>query len=460
MLGVESVAHYAAEWKRCRNILKKELGEVIVIPLLHLSPVGIADRTILRSMIDLASWYDDLEEVELKLIRNTRMNFMEVHLGRTERGPGWADTHMNSRMPVSLAADSTGTTAFVTGDWGRRPEQIPPLKEHGERHWFGLLIGEINREMRLGLDVNVSYARTLAAVRRTRDDVGPIAAVAIGASNAARTATALRKKGVKVVSLAKAGWKISEDTVAYKANELSQRADQDEILVLQCLDSNCFYVLEKSGAMAMPCRGDDGLVHIQGKVVVARGLQLENLLELLGPLLRERAGKLTILVCPSVRFLEACCHAHDSLSQEARKVEGERQLRELGSLRREVRSWLVRHDFHDVVLADPLEAAGAAKSVEKARELMYDAVHMKPAGYAALAGKIRELAQQWMMAKKRKGEAIAQPAGKRAKLEPTSGSGSGPGGPSGSASGKKKGGPYLLRSGPKGGEGAGTSARR
>jgi hypothetical protein len=102
---------------------------------------------------------------------------------------------MNSRMPISLAADSTGTRAFVTGGRGRRPEQIPPLTEHGEQHWFCLLIGEINREMRLGLDVNVSYARTLAAVRRTRDDVGPIAAVAIGASNAARTATAAEEEG-------------------------------------------------------------------------------------------------------------------------------------------------------------------------------------------------------------------------------------------------------------------------
>jgi hypothetical protein len=133
-----------------------------------------------------------------------------------------------------------------------------------------------------------------------------------------------------VTNLGKAGWKISEDSVAYMENELSQRAALDEILVLQCLDSNCFYVLEKSGAMAMPCRGDDGLVHIQGKVVVARGLQLENLLELLGPLLREREGKLTILVCPSVRFLKACCHAHEALSEEARNAEGERQLRELG----------------------------------------------------------------------------------------------------------------------------------
>jgi hypothetical protein len=103
MLGVESVAHYAAEWKKCRNILKQELGEVIVIPLLHLSPIGIEDRTTLRALIDMAAWYEDMDEVELKLIRNTRLNFMEVNLSRLERGPGWADTRINSRMPVSLA---------------------------------------------------------------------------------------------------------------------------------------------------------------------------------------------------------------------------------------------------------------------------------------------------------------------------------------------------------------------
>jgi hypothetical protein len=55
---------------------------------------------------------------------------------------------------------------------------------------------------------------------------------------------------------------------------------------------------------------------------------------------------------------------------------------------------------------------------------MNDAVHMKPAGYAALAGKIRELIQQWLVAKKRKGGAKVQPAGKRAKLELASGGGS------------------------------------
>ncbi len=42
---------------------------------------------------------------------------------------------------------------------------------------------------------------------------------------------------------------------------------------------------------------------------------------------------------------------------------------------------------------------------------------MKPAGFAALAGKIRELIQQWLLTKKRKGGSIEQPAGKRARTE-------------------------------------------
>jgi hypothetical protein len=100
----------------------------------------------------------------------------------------------------------------------------------------------------------------------------------------------------------------------------------------------------------------------------------------------------------------------------------------------------VRHGFHDVLLADPLEAAGAAKSVEKARDLMFDAVHMKPAGFAALAGKIRELIQQWLLTKKRKGGSIEQPAGKRARNDKAVGGWSGPGGqrlPRGGAKGGK-----------------------
>jgi hypothetical protein len=77
-------------------------------------------------------------------------------------------------------------------------------------------------------------------------------------------------------------------------------------------------------------------------------------------------------------------------------------LRELGSLRREVRNWLYKKELKNVVLADQLEASGAASSWDKAKGLMVDNVHMQPVGYAKLAMAIREAVQRWLVGQKRK----------------------------------------------------------
>jgi hypothetical protein len=330
-------------------------------------------------------------------------------------------------MPVSLAEDSTGTTAYVTGDWGKRPEKIGALTESGERHWVGLLIGEINRELKLGLATSVSFGRSLSAVKRVGEDVGKISAVTVGASNAARTAAALKRKGVETVPLGQAGWKISEDAVAYLENEMSLHVARSEFVVLHCLDSSVFYALEKSRAMTLPAVGQDGIYHVLGKVVVARGLQLEILLETLEPVLKLRSDMLTFLVCPTIRHIEACCTAHDSLSAEERRAEGERQLRELGSLRREVKTWLIKRGYSNTLMVDPLQAWAAAANIDRARENMRDAVHIQPAGYSRLAEKIKEMAKGWLLNRKRAGEVGIAPDSKRARVDQSQGRGDGRG---------------------------------
>jgi hypothetical protein len=51
--------------------------------------------------------------------------------------------------------------------------------------------------------------------------------------------------------LGQVGWRISEDAVAYLENELSLHIARSKFVVLHCLDSSVFYVLEKSGAMIL-----------------------------------------------------------------------------------------------------------------------------------------------------------------------------------------------------------------
>ncbi len=74
--------------------------------------------------------------------------------------------------------------------------------------------------------------------------VGKLPAVTVGASNASTTPAPLKSKGVMTTPFGKVGWRISEDSV-------------DEMLLLvavHCLNSSCFYIMEKSGAMTLPLR--------------------------------------------------------------------------------------------------------------------------------------------------------------------------------------------------------------
>jgi hypothetical protein len=49
-------------------------------------------------------------------------------------------------------------------------------------------------------------------------------------------------------------------------------ADQDYILVLQCLDNRYFFEMDSSGNIKRPKKGLDKKVHIAGKITLAKDL--------------------------------------------------------------------------------------------------------------------------------------------------------------------------------------------
>jgi hypothetical protein len=441
-MEVESAESYALKWKQGRNAIKRSLGDVMVIPVIPITPSGIRNRKAIRSLLDVSAWINDLEEPELRFIRNTRKNFEDVNLGRVDKGEGWADTHLNHRMPVALAEESMGTMPYCTGDWGIRPLAIGPMTEAGERFWILRLIWELNREMRMALGTTVSLSRTMAGINRIANDMSGLEVTCIGASNATRTTEALKRKGVKATLIGKTGWKLSNSSMAAAELELRREGRAEAPVVLHCLDGSVFFAVGKSGAMSIPARGKDGIVHVKGKVSVAKGLQLSQVMDQLEGFLEARKDMLTILVSPSVRFVRPCCLTHDNLPVEEKIEEGKRMLRELGSLRREIRNWLYKKGFRNVVLVDPLEANSAASSWDKAQELMADSVHMQNAGYSKLAGGIREALQNWLIGRKRKANEEQGAAEKKPRLGGGEGGpkgGKGPGGKGAGGKGKGRG---------------------
>jgi hypothetical protein len=95
-LVYDSVEHYSNQWKRCRNLLKKRFGDIIVLSGLPLSGAGIDNRDVVRGLIDVGVWFSSMEEHELKFMRNTRKGWEDVYLGRGRGGPGGRTTEPTS----------------------------------------------------------------------------------------------------------------------------------------------------------------------------------------------------------------------------------------------------------------------------------------------------------------------------------------------------------------------------
>jgi hypothetical protein len=119
-MEVESTESYAGKWKQGRNAIKRSLGDVMVIPVIPITPSGIRNRKAIRSLLDVSAWINDLEEPELRFIRNTRKNFEDVNLGRVDKG--WDGLTLTSttgcRCPWLRSPWAPCRIAQATGELG------------------------------------------------------------------------------------------------------------------------------------------------------------------------------------------------------------------------------------------------------------------------------------------------------------------------------------------------------
>jgi hypothetical protein len=268
----------------------------------------------------------------------------------------------------------------------------------------------------------------MSAVRRQAESVEIGRMVTIGASKAASTAAALGKRGVRHLALVWPGRTITKDTVESVMQEALAAREPGDILLVQWLENSIFFIMnEETGTMELPTRNeDDGIFHIKGKVTVSKDVQLQMLLSKLEPLLGGDPEQLKVLIMPLVRFLEDCCVLH-SRSEEVRKEDAARQLKELYHLRRAVKAWLIGRKMKNVLLVDPLSCLGASNDVEKARSILKDGMHLKGCHMSVVADKIKEVVADWVRGRKRAGEALAGGQAKKTRMEVPTSSGKGHG---------------------------------
>jgi hypothetical protein len=71
-LSLDGTAQYAEDWHWCRRNTLDEVGGVLVLPLLPMPVEGMEDSETIRSMLEFLLWFEELPDIEARLLADTR----------------------------------------------------------------------------------------------------------------------------------------------------------------------------------------------------------------------------------------------------------------------------------------------------------------------------------------------------------------------------------------------------
>jgi len=407
----DGTAQYAEDWHSCRRWLRNDLGDVTVLPLIPMPMEEVAEKETIRSLLEFFNWFGSLPDSEVKLLEETRANFLKMYVERIGTGGGWCDERQSGWMPVSLS--NCNKERVVSRLWGNRPLTIAAFSEQTEQYWVTRIVENINSDFSLDLSTDLCFSRQLSERRRVETALCRTRAVVAGGSNAGKLFASMSRLGQKAISLAKPGWRLTMERVDELKVKLSTLCTE-EVCVLYGLDNACFLSVGEDMHSGPPFIGRDGAYHAHGRLEVLSGYHLDRLLENLEGVMLAWTGKLLLIVLPIPRYWIPCCKVKSTGNTEEAKLS---LLNDLGNFRRKVAGIIARLKVGDSVkLVDPLEVLRLGKSIPDIEQVMADSYHLLPACYDMLAEKVDSLSVGWS-AGKRRAELELGPAGKRFKFD-------------------------------------------
>ena len=168
------------------------------------------------------------------------------------------------------------------------------------------MLEELNSEFAIQLDTE----SVLDWLVQTSEVSTSHIVVFAGGSHASRIAAAARSTYPEVVDLSIGGWKLTKESAADLAQDLSgvlEEASEESHTVLLHLFDNSIYKGEVDGELTDPIKLSRKF-HIRGKLKLTDNADFKNLFEMALLIIRACCGSNVILLGPLPRFLlNKCC---------------------------------------------------------------------------------------------------------------------------------------------------------
>jgi len=407
-LAETGFAAYASDL--CNAVAKLSVhfrGSISVAP----APFSLAEDTedshLIRSIYDLYGWVSSC----LKHVEGLSLTALSTAMeGLIYNGGGAVqpDTVRKYRLPTTLYADVH--QIWTSSGLASLPSRVRGFDMGIECEIMGRLISELNTCLGLDLQTNPYYDRTV--VKEDLDPVDTTTYILIGGSHALRTANGLARLGKRAVAATYGGWRPTAEQTAAIINKIGRAKNHcpdtsKVVCVLQLWDSCNYFVQDEEGGLSAAKKEEDDRYHVKGANVFAHtDTQLLTFKKTL-PVIEAVKDMRKIFLSPLPRYWVArCCGDKRHVSNlgdpdyrqklEASVYEAKNNLRAF-SFREGIKNLRVIGSWHQVKKTEGIWGA--------------DPVHMKDAGYDALAAHIVETASD-MEAKRKTDTPLQNPAKK------------------------------------------------
>jgi hypothetical protein len=216
------------------------------------------------------------------------------------------------KMPQKLKVESADDlVTFLSEGFGDQRSLCQHISETAEAQLLGMIAKELNDKCGLDLAMDFSTDLCLSEEGKSDDVKDRIVEriIYVGSSHGVRTVETFDMNVFDPKDLCDRGWNLSESAVERKVKDLAEvvaEGDKAHTTVVYHIFDNLTYACQKDRERpARPVKGNNGVYHMEGKLVIAGKEEMRRLVSM--AILVFRAGGLCrkIVISPASRYKHA-----------------------------------------------------------------------------------------------------------------------------------------------------------
>ncbi len=301
-----SSASHAADYVRALGALTGAFAGSLTV--LHGIPFllgGTENMAALRAIAEIGHWIR-LTSQGTDTISATRAIFADSLIGNSE--------HHEQQCILRLPSSQTCTDkcTFISTGFGNVKTAAKLISEDFEKYLLSSLIEELNHLFPMNLATDFICDRYTESDVFDENMMDRTALILIGASHLRNIGRFISQEDWRIFDLTAPGWRISENNVKEKIEELINVASEvtikTAVCIMQLYDNSIYIVGGPGGVRHLPARNSSGKYHIDGPLIVADKAGVKDLRAKLMPLIKELGDSKKVFLAPLASYwLSPCC---------------------------------------------------------------------------------------------------------------------------------------------------------